>query len=143
MIGTGPITLTDVARLALLGTVSTLTLDADGRPLHLGRAQRLASPAQWIALHARDHGCVIPGCDRSASWCQAHHLAWWDRDRGTTDLENLCLVCTAHHHLIHDQNWTLEQAAGTWRLTRPDCTTIDPPRYHRSSGAGRRAPPRS
>ncbi len=49
-------------RLALLGTVSALTTDDDGRPLHLGRKQRLASPDQWIALTVRDRGCVAPGC---------------------------------------------------------------------------------
>lgn len=130
LIGTGPTTIDDVLRLALLGTVSTMTVDDHGRPLNLGRQHRLASPAQWIALHARDRGCVIPGCDRPASWCHTHHLQWWDRDHGPTDLSNLCLVCNAHHHLIHDQGWTLHpQPDHTWQLTRPDGTTPHPPRY--------------
>jgi len=130
LVGTGPIDLDDVYRLALLGTVSTLVTDANGRPLNLGRKQRLATGDQWIALRLRDGGCVIPGCDRPAEWCQAHHLAWWDRDGGPTDLANLCLVCTAHHHLIHDHHWALvPQADGTWHLNRPDGTTVDQPRY--------------
>ncbi len=130
LVGAGPLTLHDVFRLALLGTVSTMVLDSQGRPLHLGRKQRLATADQWLALRVRDRGCVAPGCDRPAEWCSAHHLAWWDRDGGLTDLPNLCLVCTAHHHLIHDQSWTLSQVPdGTWQLTRPDGTTVDPPRY--------------
>jgi len=130
LVGTGPIDLNDVLRLALLGTVSTMITDAEGRPLKLGREQRLATADQWIALRIRDRGCVVPGCDRPGEWCQAHHLDWWDRDRGLTDLANLCLVCSAHHHLIHDQHWTLlPQLDGSWQLTRPDGTTVDPPRY--------------
>ncbi|CAA9217075.1 MAG: hypothetical protein AVDCRST_MAG76-476 [uncultured Acidimicrobiales bacterium] len=133
LVGTGPVALDDVLRLSLLGTVSTMAIDGDGRPLNLGRKQRLATPDQWIALNVRDRGCVAPGCDRPAGFCQAHHLAWWDRDLGATDLANLCLVCSHHHHLIHDQGWTLQpRTDGTWNLTRPDHSTVDPPRYPRS-----------
>ena len=46
LIGTGPVTLEDVLRLAVLGTLSTMTIDPVGRPLSLGRQHRLASPAQ-------------------------------------------------------------------------------------------------
>ncbi len=130
LVGGGPLSVHDVYRLALAGTVSTLTIDDHGRPLHLGRKQRLASADQWIALTIRDQGCVTPGCDRPAAWCQAHHLEWWERDSGLTDLPNLALVCSHHHHLIHDQAWTLDPLPdGTWQLTRPDRTTVARPRY--------------
>jgi len=130
LVGTGPVNLNDVLRLAVLGTLSKMTTDGDGRPLNLGRRQRLASGDQWIAVQARDRGCVVPGCDRPAGWCHAHHLAWWDRDGGCTDLGNLCLVCSAHHHLIHDDHWTIHpRPDGTWQLDRPDGTRVDPPRY--------------
>jgi len=128
--GAGPVSLTTVLRLALLGTVSAMTVDAAGRPLNLGRKQRLASGAQWTALGVRDGGCVAPGCDRPPAFCQAHHLSWWDRDGGATDLENLALVCSHHHHLIHDQRWILHTAAdNTWQLLRPDGTPVEQPRY--------------
>jgi len=144
LIGTGPLDLAEVFRLALLGAVSTMTIDAQGRPLNLGRRQRLATPDQWIALRVRDRGCVTPGCDRPPDYCQAHHLKWWDRDTGPTDLANLALTCTAHHHLIHDQGWHLDpQPDGTWQLTRPDGTTVDPPRYtnHPTTPPPRARPP--
>jgi hypothetical protein len=144
LLGTGPLAVSDVYRLAMLGTISTMVIDGQGRPLHLGRKQRLASADQWIALRVRDVGCVIPGCDRPADWCSAHHLDWWERDGGSTDLANLCLVCTAHHHLIHDLGWTLHHDThGTWQLTRPDGTTPQPPRYpnhHRRPRARARPP---
>jgi len=89
LVGTGPVSIDDVSPPRRPRFLSTMTIDADGRPLNLARRQRLATSEQWIALRARDRGCVAPGCDRKAGWCQAHHLAWWDRDGGATDLANL------------------------------------------------------
>jgi len=129
LVGGGPLNLNDVFRLAFLGAVSKMTIDDQGRPLNLGRTQRLATADQWIALRVRDRGCVAPGCHRPADYCQAHHLQWWDRHGGLTDLANLCLLCSAHHALIH-KGWGLHQdPEATWILTRPDGTTPDPPRY--------------
>ena len=42
------------------------------QPLDLGRSRRAASPAQRIALVARDKACV--GCGANANWCQSHHI---------------------------------------------------------------------
>ena len=142
LIGTGPVDLTDVLRLTLLGTVTTLTLDEHGDPLNLGRDVRLATEGQWIALKVRDQGCVTPGCNRPADWCSAHHIRFWDRDHGPTDLNNLCLLCSHHHHLIHDKHWTLQRNNDrTWTLTRPDGTTITPPRYPANQPPPTRAKP--
>jgi hypothetical protein len=69
-----------------------------GRPIFLGRAQRLASADQRIVLHAIDGGCTMPGCDQSAYHCQAHHLIEWSPD-GSTDLDRLALVCEHNHGL--------------------------------------------
>lgn len=142
LVGTGPVDLNDVVRLTLLGTVATLTLDDDGVPLNLGRDVRLATEAQWIALKVRDRNCVAPGCNRPADWCSAHHIRFWDRDHGPTDLNNLCLLCSHHHHLIHDKLWTLDHTGdGTWTLTRPDGTTVAPPRYPANQPPPTRAKP--
>jgi hypothetical protein len=37
-----------------------------------------------------------------------HHIVWWGRG-GRTDLENLLLVCTFHHKLVHEHGWRLER----------------------------------
>ncbi len=63
-----------------------------GRPLFLGRSQRLASADQRIVLHAIDGGCTVPGCDQSAYHCEAHHLIEWSVN-GTTDIDRLTLTC--------------------------------------------------
>lgn len=72
--------------------------------LDLGQAVRLASPAQRRALEVRDRGCVFAGCNRPASWCDAHHVLWFSRG-GATALNNMVLLCPAHHALIHTGQW--------------------------------------
>ncbi len=49
----------------------------------------------------RDMGtCVVPGC-RSCQYIEAHHLEWWING-GTHTMENLALLCWAHHQQLHD-----------------------------------------
>jgi hypothetical protein len=79
---------------------------APSRPLDVGRATRVVSPAQRSALAVRDGGCVFPGCDRPLAWCDAHHLWHW-LDGGPTDLGNLAMVCRAHHRTVHEGGWQL------------------------------------
>jgi hypothetical protein len=136
VIDSGPIRYDDAIRFAFLGTLSLLTIDDQGRPLNLGRKVRLATGDQWIAGAIWHRGCVIPGCDRPAAWCHAHHHTYWSHG-GTTDLANLPFVCTHHHHLIHNKHYTLRKPDNhTWQLTRPDGTPVEPVRYpgrhHRS-----------
>ena len=71
--------------------------DHHGRPLHLGRRQRLASPDQRLALIAAEGGCTKPGCGAPADQCQVHHAdkAW--ADGGRTDIEELTLACDSDH----------------------------------------------
>jgi hypothetical protein len=79
---------------------------APTQPLDLGRTTRVVSPAQRTALAVRDGGCVFPGCDRPLAWCEAHHLVHW-LDGGPTDLDNLVLLCRAHHRAVHEGGWRL------------------------------------
>jgi HNH endonuclease len=75
-------------------------------PLDVGRATRVVQPAQRVALVVRDGGCVVPDCDRPPSWCEGHHLVHW-LDGGPTDLDNLVLLCRAHHRAVHEGGWHL------------------------------------
>jgi hypothetical protein len=81
---------------------------APTQPLDLGRTTRVVSPAQRTALAVRDGGCVFPGCDRPLAWCEAHHLVHW-LDGGPTDLDNLVLLCRAHHRAVHEGGWRLQR----------------------------------
>ncbi|MGQ0464565.1 MAG: DUF222 domain-containing protein [Sporichthyaceae bacterium] len=95
-----------VRRIACDANLHSLHVDGNGIPLKLGRSQRFASPSQWLALVARDGGCVGPGCTRPPEWTQAHHIDYWE-NLGPTDLENLCLVCDHHHDQVHHGGWEI------------------------------------
>jgi hypothetical protein len=115
------------ARLRAAVTLLPPTLGgAPSRPLDVGRATRVISPAQRSALAVRDGGCVFPDCDRPLAWCDGHHLLSW-LDGGPTDLANLALLCRAHHRTVHE---------GGWQLTRgPDgrFSATPPQRRHRAA----------
>ena len=96
------------------------------QPLDLGRSRRIASPAQRIALIARDRACV--GCGASSSWCQAHHVIPWAVG-GNTDLEAMCLLCSRCHHKVHDDGWRVRRTApGKFVLRPPPIHYGRPPR---------------
>ncbi|MGB7982930.1 MAG: AMP-binding protein [Candidatus Nanopelagicales bacterium] len=75
-------------------------------PLAVGRSARTATPAQRRALATRDRGCVIPGCQIPPEACQTHHLHEWAAG-GTTDTNNLVLLCWAHHRQVDLGMWTI------------------------------------
>ncbi len=92
--------------------VTTMILGDGQNILNVGRTQRLFTEAQRKILIARDLGCTFPACTRPASWCQAHHLIPW-QDGGETNINNGCLLCTLHHHLIHKGYWSVRLLNGT------------------------------
>ncbi|WP_375385853.1 HNH endonuclease [uncultured Microbacterium sp.] len=79
-----------------------VTVDSCGNPLDVGREQRLYTPKQRVAMAARDGGCVWTGCCVPASYCEAHHLDQWWRDKGRTDIDRGVLLCRFHHMLLHN-----------------------------------------
>jgi hypothetical protein len=97
-------------RLACDSAVARIVLSPDANVLNVGRAQRTASPAQRRALAVRDQGCVWPGCDRTVSWTQAHHVRHWAAHDGPTDTDNMVLLCHRHHHRVHEYGWLLARA---------------------------------
>ena len=86
-------------------------------------ASRTIAPMTRRALVARDGHCVFPGCDRPAPWCEGHHLVFW-ADGGPTKIENLGLVCSAHHRKVHEDGWSLERKNDRWIATPPALKVI-------------------
>lgn len=110
-------------RLTCTAGAQAMVVDGRGNPLHLGRTRRTASPQQLMALRARDgNRCAFPGCS-NAHHLDAHHLRWW-RHGGPTDLDNLALLCTFHHTLIHDHGYRADRTADGIVFRRPDLTRI-------------------
>ncbi|MEU0538372.1 DUF222 domain-containing protein [Nocardia sp. NPDC005978] len=96
----GTMSITEALEVATNCTRYLLVADSDGRPLHLSRGQRLANPAQRLALTATERGCTRPGCDAPASRSAVHHIKEW-ADGGDTDIENLTFACDACHAQIN------------------------------------------
>jgi hypothetical protein len=96
-------------RLACNASILPMVLNGDSQVLDLGRADRLHDRNQRIALAKRDGGCSWKGCDRPPAWCEAHHLRPWS-EGGETSVDNGALFCFAHHHLLHDSDWSARLA---------------------------------
>lgn len=85
-----------------VGTV----FSGNGEVLFHGRKKRLATPAQFRALIARDRGCVL--CGAAPSRCQAHHLALFNSPKaGQTNIDGMALMCGDCHHQLHENRQTL------------------------------------
>jgi hypothetical protein len=106
-------------RLFCTARIQGVIEDQGGNPLGLGRLSR--EPSAWMLrqLRYRDQECRFSGCE-ARRFTQAHHIRWWERG-GPTDLENLLLLCTFHHKLVHELGWTVSRDDdGTVRWFRPD-----------------------
>lgn len=80
-----------------------VTLGDAGRPLDVGRHQRLFTRAQRIAIAVRDGGCVGIGCRAPISQCEMHHIDHWAADRGRTDVDDGVPLCRNHHLGLHNR----------------------------------------
>ncbi|WP_369385468.1 HNH endonuclease signature motif containing protein [Tomitella biformata] len=118
-------------RLACDCELTMIGADMHGAPLTVDTAKRFASKKHRIALEGRDKGCAFPNCDRPADWTQAHHMIPWET-RHETQIDGLCLLCTAHHVAVHHQGWEVALGATRYPVFRPP-TKIDPLRRWRDS----------
>jgi hypothetical protein len=122
---------------AVLAKLPPVLGGAPSRPLDVGRSTRVVTAAQRQALAVRDGGCVFPGCSRPLAWCEAHHVRHW-LDGGPTDLDNLALVCRAHHRAIHEGGWRLARGPdGRFTATHPIENTGPPDRRGTTDGQTR------
>jgi hypothetical protein len=84
----GTVPVPDASVLAQRSRPFLAVFDHAGLPLHLGRARRLASPAQRLALIASLRGCTRPGCNAPASLAAVHHVVDY-RKGGCTDIQKV------------------------------------------------------
>ena len=100
----------------------TVTLDTEGNPLDLGREARLYTSKQRLTLAVRDGGCRWTGCDRPASYCEAHHIDPY-AEGGRTDIDRGILLCRFHHMQLHHGGWRItRRGADDFLLHAPDGT---------------------
>lgn len=88
-------------------------------PLSVGRKTRVVPAAIKRALWSRDKACVFPGCCNTR-FVDAHHVQHWSAG-GETSLDNLVLLCTRHHRLVHEGGYRIEKDyLDRWMFMRPD-----------------------
>ena len=120
-----PISAKTVERLACDCSITRIILGSDSMVIDVGRAKRTISGPARKALNARDRGCTWPGCERPASWCDGHHLVHWAHG-GTNEPDNLTLLCTRHHWMVHEGNWQIARDSDGRMLTIPPTVTFGP-----------------
>ena len=115
-----------VRRLCCDGSLIPIVENGEGEPLSVGRKQRTIPVGIRRALAARDRGCCFPGCSHDR-WVDAHHIQHWV-DGGETSMENLMLLCTHHHRLLHEGGYNIHRRAnGTCHFLRPDGRPVETP----------------
>lgn len=100
-----------IRKIACDADILPLVLGGKGQILDIGRSQRLFPPHMRRALVARDKGCAFPDCTIPATWCEAHHIVPWSAG-GTTNMSDGVLLCSRHHHVIHEGNWSITSIRG-------------------------------
>jgi hypothetical protein len=107
-----------VRRLLCNARVQTVLEDRAGNVIGLGRTSREPSAGMLRQVRYRDRECRFPGCG-ARRFTQAHHIVWW-RHGGPTDLDNLLLICSFHHRLVHEHGWSVKREPdGTVRWFLP------------------------
>ena len=115
-----PLPVTTADRLACECLTVSLDHDIEGNPLNFGRTRRSPNAAQRRAAAERDQSCRFPGCG-SRKGLRLHHVKYWGRDKGRTDLENLVYLCGKHHRAVHDLHWRIVGTPdGQIDFIRPD-----------------------
>jgi hypothetical protein len=95
---------TTVERLLCDAALHRVLTQGRSAILDYGTATRTIPAPLFNALVVRDQRCRFPGCDRPAAWCEGHHVRPW-LFGGPTQLLNLVLLCSRHHHLLHKPGW--------------------------------------
>jgi hypothetical protein len=122
----GPVITAETARrLACDARLQVVLHDKDGKIVGVGQTTRTAP--RWLQrlIRHRDRECTFPGCE--ARWfLHAHHIKHWI-EGGPTDLDNLVLVCTWHHKLVHEYGWKVElETPDVVNWFRPDGSLFEP-----------------
>jgi hypothetical protein len=104
-----------VRRLCCDSSLVVSTDDDRGKTKDLSRKHRVVHPSLRRKLMSRDKGCRFPGCTHE-KWLDAHHVVHW-ADGGETTAENLVMLCSTHHRLLHEGGFEIKPgAAGQWHF---------------------------
>jgi len=117
--GRSSLPIESVKRLCCDGHAVVIGENEKGEPLNIGRKTRTVPKAIKRALEARDRCCAFPGCHHTR-FVDAHHIEHWSFG-GETSLDNLMLLCSQHHKLVHEGGFAIERDyQNQWYFKRPD-----------------------
>ena len=88
-----------------------------GQAVDVGRRTRTIPPSLRRALWSRDGGCQFPGCTNRL-YVHAHHIDHWAHG-GPTSADNLVLLCSAHHRLVHEGGFQVSHGSGAVEFRDP------------------------
>jgi hypothetical protein len=127
--GRSSLPIESVKRLCCDADAVVIVEDSQGEPLSVGRKTRTVPAAIKRALKSRDKGCAYPGCHNSR-FVDAHHIRHWSAG-GETKLDNLMLLCSRHHRLVHEGGFRIERDyQNHWFFKRPDGRAVPACGYH-------------
>ncbi len=106
----GSLSLEAARRLCCDAGIVQITEDEHGTPLSVGRKTRSIPASIKRALLRRDQTCRFPGCTNRV-FLEGHHIQHWLHG-GETSLENVLLICSHHHHFVHEYNYRIERSEG-------------------------------
>lgn len=134
---TAPISPARARHVAAAAGIIPVVLDGESEVMDWGREKRLFTRPQQLALVERDGGCAM--CNLPPWMTKAHHLNWWMRDHGETDIDEGVLLCESCHHRIHDNGWEIRIGghgvkAKVWFIPP---VTVDPAQTPRLGGRAR------
>jgi hypothetical protein len=114
----GPLLTDSERRYLTCDATCEVWFERSGDVIGAGRSTRMIS--RWLrrALEHRHPTCAVPGCGATRG-LHAHHIRHWE-DGGTTDLNNLVLVCPYHHRQHHRGAITITGPASHLVVTDSD-----------------------
>lgn len=117
---------TTLQRLACDPVVRLIIRDQD-RVVGIGRASRQIPGWLRDLVYQRDgYQCQFPGCTHTR-WLQVHHIIPWSQG-GTTDLDNLILLCGHHYRYLHQHHWQISGPPEHPTFHKPDHQPYPPPK---------------
>ena len=115
----------DARHIACDADITEFAEDAKGNLLNYERRRRIVPARLLRALKLRDKNrCRFPGCAHRR-YVEAHHVRHWI-DGGETRLDNLVLLCGAHHRLLHHGAYHIEMEDGDPVFVSRDGEVIPP-----------------
>ena len=115
----------DARHIACDADLTEFIEGVESNQLNYERRRRIVPAPLLRALKLRDHNrCRFPGCPHQR-YVEAHHVQHWI-DGGETRLENLVLLCSAHHRLLHHGAFHITTEDDGFVFVSRDGEVIDP-----------------